>query len=236
MRQGNCHWAQVDLYSALPQSFSMCGRYTLRRTPGEIEGLDVDELLAPWNDLERYNVTPTQKMPVVRWTGRAEATDLSWGIRAKWQKESARPLINARSETAATKPTFRDAVARRRCLVPADGFFEWKRDVNPAQPFFFHREDEAPFWFAGICEDDAYLILTTRPNELLEPIHDRMPVILDESTAAQWLGDTPLDTDVFERLCSPYPADRMGSRKVSRRVNNARYDGPECVEAEEGLL
>ena len=236
MRQGNCPAGPVDLRTPLPYPFPMCGRYTLRRTPGKIKGIDLGELPAEWRDLQRYNVAPTQKMPVVRWPGRPEATELSWGIRAKWQKESARPLINARSETAATKPTFRDAVARRRCLVPADGFFEWKRDGKPAQPFFFHLESEAPFWFAGIWEDDAYLILTTRPNALLEPIHDRMPVILDETTAGRWLGDTPLEKEAFESLCSPYPADRMGSREVGRRVNNARYDGPECVEAEEGLL
>ena len=208
----------------------MCGRYTLRKFPG-IEGIDVGTLVSEWNHLNRYNVAPTQRMPVLRWTGEPEAAELAWGIRAKWQKETDRPLINARSETAATKPTFKTAVARRRCLVPADGFYEWKRDLKPAQPFYFHLENEAPFWFAGIWENDAYLILTTRPNALIEPIHDRMPVILDERNAAAWLGNTPLEKDPYANLCSPYPADRMAWREVNRKVNNARYDGPECVEA-----
>ncbi len=195
-----------------------------------IEGIDSPDLLRPWQDLKRYNVAPTQKMPAVRVKEGPEAAELSWGIRPGWKKKTDRPLINARSETAATKPTFRESVARRRCLVPADGFYEWKREVKPAQPFYFHLKAEAPFWFAGIWEGDAYLILTTAPNELLESIHDRMPVILDETTAAQWLGDRPLKEAVLKRLCSSYPARQMECREVSRKVNNARYDGPECIE------
>ena len=210
----------------------MCGRYTLRKFPA-IEGIDVGGLLAQWNHLNRYNVAPTQQMPVLRWSGRPEAAELSWGIRAKWQKKTDRPLINARSETAANKPTFKTAVARRRCLIPADGFYEWKRDVKPAQPVYFHLENEAPFWFAGIWEIDTYLILTTRPNRLIEPIHDRMPVILDRWNAADWLGDTPLEPARYESLCAPYPAHKMDRREVSRKVNSARNDGPECLEPNE---
>ncbi len=206
----------------------MCGRYTLRKFPSA-EGLDVHDLLAPWEGLEHFNVAPTRKMPVVRFTGRPESAELAWGIRARWQKKTARPLINARSETAATKPTFRESVARRRCLVPADGFYEWRRAVSPPQPYFFHLPNEAPFWFAGIWEDEAYLILTTKPNKIMQPIHDRMPVILDEANAASWLGDSPLDRETLERLCSPYPAERLACREVGRRVNNARHDDPECL-------
>ena len=206
----------------------MCGRYTLRKLPS-VEGLDVHDLLAPWEGLERFNVAPTQKIPVVRFNGRPEAAELAWGIRARWQQKTARPLINARSETAAAKPTFRESMARRRCLVPADGFYEWRRAVSPPQPHFFHLSNEDPFWFAGIWENDAYLILTTVPNEVMRPIHDRMPVILDEANAASWLGDSPLDRETLDRLCSPCPAEKLSCREVGRRVNNARFDDPECL-------
>ncbi len=206
----------------------MCGRYTLRKVPS-VEGLDARDLLAPWEGMERFNVAPTQKMPVVRVNGRPESAELAWGIRARWQQKSARPLINARSETAAIKPTFRESVARRRCLVPADGFYEWRRAVSPPQPYYFHFPNETPFWFAGIWENETYLILTTGPNEVMRPIHDRMPVILDETNASAWLGDSPLDREKLERLCSPCPAEILACREVGRRVNNTRHDDPECL-------
>lgn len=223
----------------------MCGRYTLKTHRKKIqERFDVDAVpdLAP-----RYNLGPTQDGLVVR-PGDAPATRtaamLRWGLIPAWTKErSSLPLlINARSETVASKGAFRDAFKRRRCLVVADGFFEWSRKGATKQPFYFTVDQGEPFAMAGLWErwhppgapeDDAiesYAIMTTAANEVLEPHHDRMPVILDASLYEDWLNPLVTDTEVLQRVLVPFPALRMLSRAVNPRVNNIKFDDPECLE------
>jgi putative SOS response-associated peptidase YedK len=159
-----------------------------------------------------------------------------------WQKVfPPKPPINAKSETVSIKPTFRQAFQRRRCLIPADGFYEWREIVGEnKQPMFIHLEGDGGFAFAGIWERwrdpqtntavDTAAIITTTPNELMKSIHDRMPVILDPGDYARWLGrETPAD-DVAAML-RPYPAERMTAHPVSTRVNKPANDGPDLIVA-----
>jgi len=146
-------------------------------------------------------------------------------------------LINARSETAAAKPAFRAALRRRRCLVPADGFYEWQRREGRKQPYHMRRRDGAPFALAGLWERwegpdgaiDSCALLTTAANELMRPIHDRMPVILDPQTFDLWLDPSMQDVERVQSLLRPYPAEAMIAYPVSPMVNNARNDNPQCV-------
>jgi putative SOS response-associated peptidase YedK len=134
----------------------------------------------------------------------------------------------------ATKPTFRDAFRRRRCLIPADGFFEWEKVGTGKQPYHFHLADGAPFAFAGIWEETgdqpACAIITTEANELVRPVHDRMPVIVPREQFGLWLDPDQHQAAEMLPLLVPYPAERMSAVAVSTRVNSAKYDGPECVQ------
>lgn len=219
----------------------MCGRFTLT-TPGEILaeafGLDAAPALAP-----RYNIAPTQPVLVVRRespAGPRRAALLRWGLIPAGGPEPGRPLINARAETAATLPSFRDAFRRRRCLVPADGFYEWMGPRGrPRQPMLIRLKDARPFALAGLWEPPTTTgevenvgtctILTTGPNALLAEIHDRMPVILGPEEGEGWLDPTPASLAALRGLLRPYPAELMTACAVGRAVNDASYDGPECV-------
>jgi putative SOS response-associated peptidase YedK len=170
-----------------------------------------------------------------------------WGLLPALGGDAARgaPLINARAESAAVKPTFREAFRRRRCLIPADGFYEWKTEGRIRQPFVFRLRDARPFAFAALWEpppspdtaapSDSCVILTTDPNDLLREIHDRMPVILRPDDYVQWLDPAQADARTLQPLLRPYPADEMTGQRVGRRVNDARFDGPECLEPEPSL-
>jgi putative SOS response-associated peptidase YedK len=165
---------------------------------------------------------------------------MRWGLVPRWSKGD-RPsvLINARSETVLEKPTFRTPFLHRRCLIPADGFYEWARAGAKKQPYHFHRRDQSPFAFAGLWESwsdpetrDRLLsccILTTEANELVRPVHDRMPVILDQTDFDLWL-DPVSQPDELTTLLRPCSADVMESAAVGTRVNSPKYDGPECLE------
>lgn len=219
----------------------MCGRFTLS-TPGEVVadvfGLDDVPGIDP-----RYNFAPTQKVPVVvaPEPDRRQLVGMRWGLVPSWAKDlrlGAR-MINARSETVATKPAFRSAFKRRRCLVVADGFFEWKREGGGKQPYLFRRRDGRPFGFAGLWEVweppegervVSCTILTTTPNELVADVHDRMPVILPETDHALWLDTGLSDRAELERLLRPLPADELRHHPVDRRVGNVRNDDPTLVE------
>jgi putative SOS response-associated peptidase YedK len=177
-----------------------------------------------------YNAAPTQTLPVVRATtdGR-ELALLKWGLVPSWAEGKKMPApINAMAETAATKPYFRGAFKKRRCLVPADGYYEWlKLDAKHKQPFFYGAKDGKPLALAGLWEGETFTILTTEANELAARVHNRMPVIVPHVVYGVWLD--PAYQDVHD-LLRPYPADLLFARKVSTYVSNAKHQGPECIE------
>lgn len=217
----------------------MCGRFSLS-TPGSAlaEQLQLAEVpaLAP-----RYNIAPTQEIAVVRQVNSDRILDLvRWGLIPSWATDpviGAR-MINARAETVAEKPAFRAAFSRRRCLVLADGFYEWQRTNGQKQPFYFHLRDNKPFAFAGLWEQwqgtdgttiDTCALLTTSANEVLRPIHERMPVILHPDDYTLWLDPAMHERDVLLSLLTPYPAGEMAGYPVSSFVNKATNDTPQCV-------
>jgi putative SOS response-associated peptidase YedK len=216
----------------------MCGRYTLAAPVGRLaEEFDLD---ASAVDLPpSYNVAPTQQVAAVLAEGgerRLEA--LRWGLIPSWADDpgiGAR-MINARSETAPEKPSFRGAFRRRRCLIPADGFYEWKRENGGKQPFHFRMMDGRPFAFAGLWEiwngDEevrSCTILTTKPNPLVSDVHDRMPVILPPDNYDAWL-DLEAEREELVSLLEPYPGDDLETYPVSRFVNSPRNNDERCIE------
>ena len=185
----------------------------------------------------RYNVALTSRMPVITKRTKPVLELMNFGFVRPAHRATGRPTIlgNARAETLLAKPSFRDATQHRRCLVPADGFYEWEKAGATRLPHYFALKDGQPFFFAGLWEpaqDDtpaAFCIVTTKPNALLQPIHDRMPVILGPNSGPAWLGDQPLDPVQLARLCRPLPAGRMTGHRVNPRVNNARYEASDSV-------
>jgi len=218
----------------------MCGRFT-QAADGEIiwKVFELPEApeLAP-----RYNIAPTQDVAVVRaHDGGRGLAMLHWGLIPSWAKErtiGAR-MINARAETLAEKPAFRSALRARRCLLVADGFYEWQRTGGTKQPHFIRFRDARPFGFAGLWERwqrgdeepiESCTIVTTEANALLAPIHDRMPVILDPKQFALWLDPSMTDTNRVGELLRPYPSEAMEAYPVSLLVNNPANDAPACRE------
>lgn len=224
----------------------MCGRYVLT-TPGEVLAQIFDTAPPPEEILEavvpRYNIAPTQQVPIVRSaaTGERELALAQWGLVPHWAKDPAigNKLINARAETAAEKPSFRDAMKRRRCLIPADGFYEWQKLGKGKQPWLLRMKDARPFAFAGLWSQwktpqggatlETCAILTTTPNELTATVHDRMPVILPETTWSRWLDEAAQGTPFLELLVS-FPAEQMEALPVSKRVNSPANEGPDLIE------
>ena len=224
----------------------MCGRYFLT-TPGELladlfEAPATSEAVAAAL-VPRYNIAPTQAVPIVRAKpdGTRELASAHWGLVPHWAKERAigNKLINARAETVAEKPSFRDAFRRRRCLIPADGYYEWKKDGPTKQPFVFRRKDRATIAFAGIWSTwkdpgtgeplESCAILTTTPDALAATVHDRMPVILPAARFSPWL-DSATPSPSLRELFSPAPADEMEAYAVSRQVNRPSNDSPALLE------
>lgn len=222
----------------------MCGRFT-RRTPTET----VAELFAwlPPADYEySYNVTPTQDVAAVRFadsksekSGEPMWSSLRWGLIPSWSDDpNKKPLINARSESIATLPSFRAAFKRRRCLIAADGFYEWRATGKEKQPVYVHLKDHRPFFFAGLWERyseadktiESCTIITTDANDYLSPIHHRMPVIMDEENLETWLDPEFKDQKFLESMLRPYPPELMNFYTVSVKVNKATFDEPSCIE------
>jgi putative SOS response-associated peptidase YedK len=213
----------------------MCGRYSLDATPQElVEAFGLAEAIA---FERRYNIAPTQDVPVVRAdpeAGGRRAALLRWGM-ASTHFGGGRVFINARSETIAQKPAFREAFARRRCVVPARGFFEWQKLGDVKQPFHIQRRDGELLAFAGLWghggEDrpEAFVILTTAPNRTMEGIHDRMPAILDRPGWEAWLEPAQPQQRLHE-LLGPAPDDLLEAYPVSRRVNGPANDDRACIE------
>jgi len=217
----------------------MCGRYTLS-APGDVVaerfGLAEAPVLAP-----RYNIAPSQEVPIVRAAagpGR-ELALVRWGLVPSWAREAAigNRLINARAETVAEKPSFRDSFRRRRCLVVADGFYEWQAVSRRKQPWHFRRPDGAPFALAGLWarwhdpaggDLETCAIVTTSANEVVAPVHARMPVLLDRPGAEIWLREEAGSAGLAG-LLAPAPRGVLVGHPVSPAVNDPRHDSPDCV-------
>ena len=218
----------------------MCGRFALIVDASVLA--DVFEVDPPRELRPRFNIAPTQTIPIVRMGKGAhrECVTARWGLVPSWAKDEkiGARMINARGETVADKPSFRSAVTGRRCLIPADGFFEWARSGDRKRPHFIHFADARPFAFAGLWERwskgkgaalETCTIITTTPNELVATLHDRMPVILPPGRFDEWLGPGALPRERLQELLTPYPAEGMEAYPVSTYVNNPRNDGPECI-------
>jgi putative SOS response-associated peptidase YedK len=217
----------------------MCGRFTLAVPAAEIA--DLFEVDARLNLRPRYNIAPTQQAPVVR-AKKDEGRELAllrWGLIPAWAKDPAigNQMINARAESVAEKPAFRAAFKARRCLVPADGFYEWQKAGKGKQPFYIRRKDKQPFAFAGLYERwqnraegeilDTFTIITTEPNGLMAPIHNRMPVIIPEDDYDRWLD--PEETGDPDLLV-PYPEEELTAYPISTWVNSPAHDDARCIE------
>jgi len=219
----------------------MCGRFRLSRRKQLVEeyfeSAPGEEDWSP-----RYNIAPTQPVAVIRQNPTEPTRELSvvrWGLVPSWAKDSsgAAHMINARSETASEKPAFRDALKFRRCLIPADGFYEWQRSGRTKQPYCFEVVGGKLFAFAGLWDRwrdpsgnpvETCSILTTTPNDVTAPVHDRMPVILDPDCYDLWLDPGMSDVRVVSDLLTPYDARLMRCYPVSTRVNHTANDDEEC--------
>ncbi len=221
----------------------MCGRFTLRTPPSAVQTLFSTS--APPAVTPRYNIAPTQRAAVVRREGGDRHVALArWGLTPSWAKDlkSAARMINARSETVATKPAFRAAFKKRRCLVPADGYFEWKKVGKEKTPIYFTRDDDSLMALAGLWETwqdpedpdaaavESFTILTTAANKIAENIHDRMPVIIDTDDFDLWLDPAAASEDDLQQLFQPYDAGAMKKTTVSSHVNKVANDDPQCIE------
>lgn len=218
----------------------MCGRYSLIspvESVARLFGLDCRPNLPP-----RYNIAPNQEVPVVRDRGGGRTLDyMRWGLVPPWAKDAAigQRMINARAETVMEKPSFRNAFKLRRCLIPADGFYEWQvRTKGPKQPYRICREDGAPFAFAGLWETwgdgggDELLtctIVTTEANRSLGEIHQRMPVILGEGDFSVWLDTTYDDSQALHKMLMPAVEELLVAYRISMLVNNVRNDHSDCI-------
>jgi putative SOS response-associated peptidase YedK len=239
----------------------MCGRFTLR-TPSSVLITQFDLEVRADRQLTlfepRYNIAPTQEILVVRadpHDGRRSAAMLRWGLIPSWTKQpvSGPPMINARAESLAEKPTFRTAYRCRRCLIPADGFYEWQQQPGGGrakkQPFYIHRPDHAPFAFAGLWElwtdksdvdgpplaIESCTIVTTAANKTLSELHDRMPVILAASDYSAWLDSKLQDPAALQHLLAPCGEHELVAEPVGTHVNRVANDDPRCI-ARESLL
>jgi putative SOS response-associated peptidase YedK len=216
----------------------MCGRFTLTADPNQLretfEWLNVPQEISP-----RYNVAPTQPVAVVANDGKNQLDFYVWGLIPSWAKdpEIGNRMINARAETITEKPAFRNAFRRRRCLILADGFYEWQKvpGQNTKTPMYIHLKSKGPFAFAGLweswnSEDGSNIlsctIITTEPNALMQPIHNRMPVILPKEDYAFWLSPGEADLHQLQALLKPYDAGQMAAYPVSRLVNSPANDTP----------
>ncbi|MBL8999702.1 MAG: SOS response-associated peptidase [Phycisphaerae bacterium] len=222
----------------------MCGRISLKtpaRILAEIFGVDIPTDLPP-----RYNIAPTQRTLIVRAAGHGrEASMARWGYIPSWRNEGEKgpEPINARSETAAASRLFAQALRTRRCIVPAGGFYEWKADGRVKRPYHVEPVDADVFALAGLWSPgqhagadppDTFTILTCAPNEVMRPIHDRMPVILPMTEIGRWLDPATDDAATVAAMLRPAPAAGMIARPVTMRVNSPKHDDPGCLESDTG--
>src|SRR5262245_40065707 len=221
----------------------MCGRFTAT--------FEFSDIRVRWKldrDLPKYtrcfNIGPEQISPtipvIVRHEGGNECRLMQWGLISHWAADPSigNRMINARAETLTELPSFKLLVDRRRCIIPADGFYEWRKEGKRKVPMWVHLKNKEPFAFAGLWDVwlkpdgkrvESFTIITTEPNELIEPIHNRMPVILRPEDEEQWLDASRTPFTKAKFLLKPYPAE-LDSYDVSQIVNSAKYDGPECIQ------
>jgi putative SOS response-associated peptidase YedK len=218
----------------------MCGRFTITLEASELQQ-ELGLVSVPEDWKPRFNAAPTQNVGAVISATQRDAVWLRWGLIPSWAKnmEISSRLINARSETLVEKPSFRNAFAKRRCLILANGFYEWLRSPGrkgPSQPYHFRLADGKPFAFAGLWEIwhpqegepvRSCTIITTQANAIVQPVHDRMPVILSGQAMWDWLSAP--DVQAAQVFLQPYPAEQMVAVPVSRVVNDATQDSPECL-------
>ncbi|HLU68511.1 MAG TPA: SOS response-associated peptidase [Kofleriaceae bacterium] len=220
----------------------MCGRYTLT------DPQEAHDLLAPILDdpglpeevPPRFNIAPTQTLPIVANRQRRAFELARWGLVPSWAKDLSigNRMINARAESLAERPAFRDALARRRCLVPATGFFEWQKVGKRKQPYFIHPDPLRPYAFAGLWDRwktpegswlVSFTIVTCPPNELVAPLHDRMPVVVAPEDWDRWLAREALPPEALQDILAPPPAEGWVAEPVGDRVNRPDHEGPECI-------
>ena len=215
----------------------MCGRFALKTPTSELAShfkLDEAVEVAP-----RYNIAPGTDIPTIRHSpeGKRVMHLLRWGLVPHWAKDPSigSKLSNARGETVAEKPSFRDAFKRRRCLVPADGFYEWKAEGRVKEPYYFSMKNGEPFALGGVWESwrapngdilRTCCLITTEPNEIMLPVHDRMPVIVSSENCGQWLEG---EADDAQAILKPYPTDEMQVWAVSKRVSRSGEEGADLV-------
>jgi putative SOS response-associated peptidase YedK len=216
----------------------MCGRFTLTVDPADLQLL-LDLIDVPAQLRPRYNIAPTQPVAVVTSPAERKVEIFQWGLIPSWSKDPsvASRLINARAETVHEKPAFRAPFARKRCLILADGFYEWKMLENGKQPYYIRLTGGAPFAFAGLWdhwtspegdERRTCAIITCAPNELMSPLHNRMPVIFDKTTMWDWL-EPAAPALALKAMLAPYDAGAMAAYPVSHAVNRPAHDSPECL-------
>ena len=220
----------------------MCGRFSQTASPGVIaQQFEITDrpLFTP-----RYNIAPSQPIAAIRIdsdTTTRKLVMLRWGLIPSWAKDPkiGSQCINAKAETVAEKPSFRSAFKKRRCLVVATGFYEWQVQERTKQPMWIGLRSKLPFAFAGLWEHwkpaegvplETCTIITTEPNDLMAPIHNRMPVILSPASYDQWLDPTFQQTESLKALLRPYPSEELTAYPVNTLVNNPRHDAPQCLE------
>ncbi|MCF6095356.1 SOS response-associated peptidase [Microaerobacter geothermalis] len=219
----------------------MCGRFTLTVSQDEfIERYGLNKVTFEFQP--RYNIAPSQMIPVIiSDSGEKRAGLLKWGFVPNWAKDESisYKMINARSETVREKSAFKTAFLRKRCIIPADGFYEWKTTPNGKQPMRIVLKNKGLFSMAGLFDTwispdgrkvHSCTIITTKPNKLMESIHDRMPVILRPEDEEIWLDRNNQDPELLQGLLQPYPEDKMFAYPVSPIVGNPRNDEPECIQ------
>ncbi len=217
----------------------MCGRFTLALTVGLGERFGVDDSgisLSP-----RYNIAPSQQVPIIHATHTGERTVrmMTWGLVPSWTRDltGARPLINARADTLAERPSFRGPLARHRCLVPATGFYEWEKTGTQKVPVYIRRKDEALFAFAGLFDvlkgrDPplwTFTIITVDANPLVARYHDRMPAILKPGDEARWIAPGPISERERQAILAPCAEEILEAYYVPRAVNDPSQDGPHLI-------
>jgi len=216
----------------------MCGRLAQVTAAGKI--MDILDIINELHDTTpRYNIVPTTELAILRLSdsaGQLEWKKMRWGLIPGWSKTEQLKihLFNARAETAAEKPSFRNAYRTLRCVIPVDGFYEWKRENNEKQPYYFRKKDQSPLLFAGLWElwtdnqttIESTTIITTEANQLMAPIHNRMPVMLTAQNVPRWLD---LSNPTASRLLTSYQGEDLETYPVDKYVNNARHDDPACI-------
>jgi len=223
----------------------MCGRFSIADFKGFEERFQLE---IEFPDLKpNYNVAPSQNVPVILNNGSNHLAMFKWGLIPYWAKDPSigHKMINARAETVDEKPSFKTCLQRKRCLIVADGFYEWKKEGSSKRPHRITLKNKELFGFAGLWDTwksptgeivNSCSIITTTPNELMAPIHNRMPVILPREVEPVWLDQSINDSTFLKSLLMPYPADLMIAYEVSTFVNSVKNNGPECLVAVGGGL